>query len=292
MNNTKKSNNASGKGACPLVKIVGATLVLTLFLFFCTHGNAFASADTLQNKLILTNDSGFVTKKEGLAFLVANSLIDNFKDKSDIGDNVNSTDTIGKYYRMVNSRNYIICLLLKFGQTYLPFIIEITPNGDLVKSEFLWELTFPVEYKPYNNFFMCSDFFVFTTYGAYGFGERACYGIYLFKDILLPRDSITYISRSCLEDIPNHKYINAKKHNFDNVKAKCYTSSMKIKKGGLIFYYTLREGKRISNENGKYYSYEFHKIKKKLTIKYHYENGKWNTNDTNKLKKLKHFIWS
>jgi len=49
---------------------------LLIFLFSCTHGNVFASADTLKNKLILTNDSGFVTKKEGLAFLVANSLID------------------------------------------------------------------------------------------------------------------------------------------------------------------------------------------------------------------------
>jgi hypothetical protein len=75
MSSTEKPNNTSDKGACPLVKTV-FTLFLSLSFFACVNVEAFAFSDTLQNKFIPTNDSGFVTKEEGLTFLLANSLTD------------------------------------------------------------------------------------------------------------------------------------------------------------------------------------------------------------------------
>jgi len=263
MNNTKKSNNASDKGACPLAKTVGVTLFLSLFS--CTHGNVFASADTLQNKLILTNDSGFVTKKEGVAFLLANSIIDtnNFLYVTD-------NDTIGKYYRIDSSNRYIMCLL-GCPEHFYPFanrIIEITSNGELVKNEIF---AFPCSNIPYNK--------IFSRYGDF-FGIRTCYiyvgafrsDLFLFKEIT-PQDSITPILFSYW-------------HHQGRIFYKKSISNIEVKGNELIIHYLTKidiTKKQPFDKNGNL-RYKTPRTKK-FTREYFLEDKQWVSKDIEKDKK-------
>lgn len=110
--------------------------LLVVFFFISSDLKIFAqiNKDTLKNQLNFSGEYGFITKEEGLSFLIANSLIDttNIKEWRPIKDN----DTIGKYYRIENSDNYLMCLPYSvdfFKPKYL--IIKISSDGQLQKSE-------------------------------------------------------------------------------------------------------------------------------------------------------------
>ena len=265
-------------------------LYISLFLFFFVSINKETVAQNINadTKLILTKDSGFVTLGESLDFLLANSLIDtaekviiNLTDTIGYYKRVNSrisvkipanNDTIGKYYRVENGEYYIVCLVY-YSSSYdkhIHSIIEVSAQGELIKSEKFYLGNFPNEIKPYNNFYRYGDFFALTNKGKYGIGERYNTGIYLFKEVL-PRDSITYIPFFNSHDM------------IDEVRL--YSASMKIEKDKLTLYYKLEKGKWI-DENRKIFTIS---QKRKLTIKYHYQNGKWNTKDKRKLKKIEYF---
>jgi len=271
-------------------------LFLSLFLFSCTHGKAFASADTLQNKLILTNDSGFVTKKEGLAFLLANSLTDTLPWSDTIyydspitlfdgtthtywidnGDDgwylFKQTDTIGKYYRIENSNNYMMCLI-DYGSKYdfeTHLVIEITSDGKLVKSERFFHGNYPCCWgNNYDGFSKYGDFFGIEICGT-GSGYCASY-LHLFKEVT-PQDSINSIRLNCWAYIDSDD---------DEASYASITSNMEIKKDELLLHYVLIYGTLDENYGwGKIHSSE------KFAIRYFYKNGKWDTEDKDKLKVL------
>ena len=253
----------------------GGVFLFSFFLFSCTNSEAFVFTDTTQNKLILTNDSGFVTKKEGLAFLLANSLTDTSEYKTS-WDLCSQSDTIGKYYRMGNSDNYIMCLA-NYGDTIYghiqPIIIKIGSNGELVKSEkFYHRLCGRV--NEYSNFSKYGDIFSI---------ELCCRGpgfcssdLYLFKDVT-PFDSITPIPFMCW-------FADGEIDDFSS-----FTSKMEIKNDELSFHYVLESGKYKYNKKKGKSDFKVH-YRKEFTIKYFYENGKWITNDSDNLKELEQ--WS
>ena len=119
-------------------------------------------------------------------------------------------------------------------------------------------------------------FFVLSNSGSTQImGHYAHIGLYLFKEVL-PQNSIAYIPvyNSCIDG------------------AEYFAVKRKIKKNEFTLHYTLKDVKYMYGYNeGGFINYKPCKSKK-LAVKYHYKNGKWNTNDTNKLKKLKNFIWS
>jgi len=240
-------------------------------LFFVGISNVFAFADTLQNKLLPTNDSGFVTKKEGVAFLVANFPT----DTTQTWTIYKQTDTIGKYYRLENSDNYIMCLIYFNPKDYFEthLVIEITPNGELVKSEeFIHGHYSCCWNNAYNGFSKYGDFFGIKTCGT---GSGYCSGqLYLFKNVI-SQNSADWIPFEC-ESYGVYD---------DDFAIIYYTSNIEIKKDEFIFHYVLKYGDVEYNEKNKTYDFKSPHIKE-FSIKYFYENGKWNTNDKDNLEKL------
>ena len=254
-------------------------LLLAIF-FFVGINETFAlniNADTTtQNKLILANDSGFINLKEGLDFLLANSLIDTswcvkfwLLDNPDTIQNVsfwdlcNPTDTIAKYYRKDNSDLYIMCV---FDCPMMAFpkyrIIEINSEGKLIKMEEFWDAC------------LINNYSCFSKYGVF-FGIKTCrifigafnHYLFLFKDVT-PQDSIYPI---CLEHFEDGYY--------NNSLFKSSSSKIEFIKDNLIVHYTIEIYKRPVWLNKKPRT-------KKITIKYFYENGQWKTMEMNKLKKI------
>jgi len=69
-----------------------------------------------------------------------------------------------------------------------------------------------------------------------------------------------------------------------------YYATTKTEKNKLILHYTLKGVKYKYDKNG-FGDYKPRKTKK-LTMKYHYKNGKWSTNDKHKIRKLDRVVWS
>jgi len=268
---------------------------LSILFLIAINNETFAQNINADTKLIFTRDSGFVTMKEGMAFLLANSLIDtaekviiNLTDTIGYYKRVNSSisvkipannDTIGKYYRMENGEYYIVCLVY-YSSSYdkhIHSIIEVSAQGELIKSEKFYLGKFPNEIKPYDNFYRYGYFFALTNvnrhfYSQHSYGNDA--GIYLFKEVL-PRDSITYIPLF---------------NSYDGTgKSRVYSASMKIQENKLTLHYRLNKGEWMWIETKGRYSFTISQ-RKKLTIKYHYQNGKWTANKC-KIKRLDNFIY-
>ena len=245
---------------------------LGVFVFFFAEINseAFAlniNADTTsQCKLILANDSGFVTLKDGFDFLLYNSLIDTIPI-SNAWDLYNQTDTIGKYYRMGNNNHYIMCLLAPASNEFAfehYIIMEIDAEGKLLKSERFFHSHYRYCWNnDYDGFFKYGNFFGFKQCST-GTGFAHTF-LYLFKEVT-SQYSMTPI-------LINYYY--------------CYieyftlsTISMKIKKDELIVHHVKETGKEQEEEIDDNYFKVLHVDKFK--IKYFYENGQWNTKDKNK----------
>ena len=185
------------------------------------------------------------------------------------------TDTIGKYYKINNSDNYIMCLSdygYEFGDK---IIIEITSNGDLVKSErFSVGVNTCCWYNEYEGFSKYGDFFGIKVCGT---GSGHCSSrLYLFKEVT-PQDSIN-------DDIPLNCWSNSDSGD-DSTPYDSYTSSMEIKKDELVILYVLESGTYTRNEKTKKLDFKIDSSEK-FAIRYFYKNGKWDTEDKDKLEKL------
>ena len=248
-------------------------IFLSIFLFACTNKekeNVISDINTdtdttTQSKLILTGDSGFVTMKEGMAFLVTNSLTDTTPN-ANAWHLFNQTDTIGKYYKIENSDHYIMCLI-DYGlygiETHI--VTEIDAKGKLLKSERFFHGNYPCYwYNTYDCFSKYGDFFCIKAYGSW-FSSCA---LYLFKEVT-PQDSITPIP---------FDYWGGEEDNFSSL----HVLSMEIKKDELIVHYILENvEKKYDEKKEDFITTAQHRSKFK--IKYFYENGQWETTN----KKLK-----
>lgn len=260
-----------------------AILSLVLFLI-CINKGIFAqnNTDSKNAKFICTNDYGFISKEKGFAFLLANSLIDTTK-KMKKWNQINQNDTIGRYYRINNSENYLMCLprsLDSFKQTFL--IIMINAQGKMVKNE-KYDFGNAHEWNTYyKDFSKHGNFFEIIAQGGYGCGQYHYMNLYLFKE-LVPQDSIKY---SRIEE----QKIMYKNKNSSKEIIKVYWASFEIKQNKLNLHYSLYRG-RLKFNNDESVIFKFRRFaKNKFTIKYIYENEKWITDDTIHLKKLDQFM--
>jgi hypothetical protein len=151
--------------------------------------------------------------------------------------------------------------------------MKVSTQGKLIKSEKFY-LHGISNIKSYNNFYRYGDFFVLKEGGYFvGDGPHSI-GIYLFKEVL-PQNSITYIPLfSVFESYQG--------------KDKIYSATMKIQKDKLILRYKLMKGKYTWNGIDR--DVFIRKSTRKLTIRYHYRDGKWTTNEC-KIRKLDNFVW-
>ena len=247
-------------------------LILTQDSVFITKDVGLAT--TRQSKLILTQDSGFITKDVGLAFLLFDSLTHNLHlDLETTPDNIywqnfNPTDTIGKYYKMENN-NYIMCLIdpaalsEDFAENHI--IIKINSNGELLKSEtFSHHYNYRCWGNAYEGFSKYGDFFGLKICGD-GAGWTYTH-LCLFKEVI-PQDSIPPIlfrgNFYIWGDIPF--YLNY------------HIISMKINKNELLIHYNYERTEKRKTDEGN------------IEIKYFYENGKWDTKDKKKLEEKLYF---
>jgi len=253
------------------------TKLLLLLFFICLHVETFAqniNVDTLKNQLNFNNDNGFITKEEGLAFLIANSLIDTNKNKR--WNEISKSDTIGRYFRIENSDNYLICLpysLDFFKPKFL--IIKISFNGKLLKSE---KYDFGNAHKwnsYYKDFFKYGNFFGIVAQGGHGCGKYHYSNLYLFKE-LLPQDSISFI-----------RLVEVRVLNKNIIKS--FWSSIEMENDDLIVHYKFINGNvKFGKEEGSIFKFR-RLAKKKFTIKFIYKNRKWISDDTKHLKKIEQF---
>jgi hypothetical protein len=203
---------------------------------------------------------------------LANSLTDTSKYKTS-WDLCNQTDTIGKYYRMENSDNYMMCLL-DIGRNYdfeTHLIIEVTSNGKLVKSERFFHGNYACcwnnDYK--KGFSKYGDFFGIEICGT-GSGHCSSW-LHLFKEIT-PQDSIFPIPFECWSS-------------YEELFGRFSSLNIEIKKDELEIYYVSESGTYEYNEKNKDFDFKIDSTEK-FSIKYFYENGKWDTKDKENLEKL------
>ena len=253
-------------------------LYLPLSLLFLLSINNKTLAQNIHSdtathtKLILTQDSGYVTKEVGLAFLLANSLTDTTPN-ANAWHLFNQTDTIGKYYKIENSDHYIMCFIDYGSQKEYLFethiIIEIDANGNLLKNERFFHGNYPCCWNNlYDGFSKYDNFFGIQICGT---GSGFCSScLCLFKEVI-PQDSIFPIPFNYWDGMEGFFF-------------HFYTLKMKMKKDELILHYILEKGKMKYDKNDEIYLKTKHR--NKFNIKYFYEDGQWKTKDTEKLKEL------
>lgn len=216
-----------------------------------------------------------------MSFLLANSLIDEI-NKSKNWEKINQTDTIGRYYRIENSDNYLLCLpysIESFNSVYL--IMQITSQGDLVKSEKFNFGTYNKWNHYYKNFRKDDVFFEIITEGGSFLCGRV--GMYLFKE-LIPQDSMRYIPLSEFS-------IRHRKSRFAKEKIiKRFYSTRTLDKNKLIIKYELNRGKIKIDKKGDHI-FHYRRAKRNINVEYFYEKGKWHTSDTSKLKKIEQCLY-
>lgn len=246
-------------------------IITTVILFFACNGRQENGATNILNdkvqysKLILSNDSGFVIKKNGLPFLLATSLTDT---TDSFWNQAKDNDTIGKYYKVRETGSYFYCsidLTKKYTfETHL--LIEINPVGEILKSERYFHGNYPCcwdnYYEGFNKF---GDYFGLKTCGT-GSGYCASY-LYLFKDIL-PQEKQNSIPQSYWSSLGAGGL------------SQSFSSEMEFKKDKLVLHYKLEDGELDDSSN--------FKIKKTKTfdVNYVFKNNKWTTNDSSKFEGL------
>lgn len=255
-------------------------VLLSVFIVCETYSQNFNfNKDTVSLKL--DSVEGYILKKDGFPFLIVNSLIDIENEKTiKEWNKINNNDKIGKYYKIDDSENYLICLpysLDFFKPLFL--IMEINPKGDLIKVE---KYNFGNAHKwntYYKDFWKLGDRFLILSQGGHGCGLYYYCKLSVFKD-LLPQDSLKYFF------IEESKIFHRNKKN-EGIKR--YSASWFIQKDEITFKYKTFKGKvKHKKDFAKFYYRKFGH--KRLTVKYVFKNNEWKTNDTLQLKILDKFI--
>jgi hypothetical protein len=134
----------------------------------------------------LSGDSGFITKKIGLPFLIANELTDTAES---FWDQINDGDTIAKYYRDQETQHFVYCsfdLSRKYSFT-THLIMELDEKGEILEHQRYLHGNYPCCWnKTFDGFKRYGDGYGIKICGT-GSGYCASY-LFLFKKII-PQDS-------------------------------------------------------------------------------------------------------
>jgi len=224
-----------------------------------------AKINTNSFRLKLSDDYGYIRKNEGLKFLLSNNLTDTLKSYwYQITDN----DTIGKYYKKDNSKEYIICLIdltakITF-ETHL--LMTINSEGNLIKSERFYHGNYPSCWSNrFEGFKKIGNLYFLKVCGT-GSGYSSS-KIYIFREIK-PQTEQNPIVEGYWSSFSN-----------DGL-SEYLTSEMEIKNNYILMHYRIEKGELKLNDNFK------PKTIKKFDVKYILVNNKWMATDSSELKKL------
>jgi len=247
-------------------------LTIPFIITFCSgsvkENSSLIHKSVASNKLELSLDSGFITKKVGLPFLLSNKLTDTTES---FWDQVKDFDTIAKYYKIKETGNYYYCSIDISGQysfeTHL--IIELTSDGEIIKSERFKHGNYACCWNNYyDGFNKYGDYYGIDICGT-GSGYCATY-LFLFKN-LIPQDS--------QKEIPIRYWSSMGPKG----QSQSFSSSMDIDKEVIIMHYRLDEGELDDSLN-----FNINKTRA-FEVKFNLIKGIWTTNDTAKFEGLD--IW-
>lgn len=243
-------------------------LIIAILLMSCNEhsDNNQINPDnnqSISDKLILSSDSGFVTKKMGLSFLLSNNLTDTSEF---FWNQIVESDTIAKYYQIIDNGNYIYCTI-ELSKEYsfrTNLLIELTKEGEIVRIERFFHGNNPCCWKNYyEGFHKYGEYFGIKICGT-GSGYCASY-LFLFKDI---------ISQDSQKAIPLRFW------SYCGGQAQCFNSAMEIEKDILRMHYKLEDGILDDSSNFKVTN------TKTFEVKYFFRDKVWNTNDSLKFEGL------
>lgn len=137
---------------------------------------------------LFTQDSGFISKKGVLNFLVSKRMGDTADRHWEL---YADTDTFGKYYRLPDG-NFIACLEDIGGDSFEShLLLEINPYDSVLKKERYIHANYPCCWRnQYEGFMKSGDYFLFK-FCQTGSGFCAS-GIYFFQRIT-PQDSLDHV---------------------------------------------------------------------------------------------------
>lgn len=137
---------------------------------------------------LFTQDSGFVSKKDVLAFLASKHIGDTANKRWEI---LTDTDTFGKYYRLPNG-NFIACLEDVGGERFENhLLLEVDSYDSILKKEHYIHWNYPCCWKnDYEGFMKSGDYFLFKFCQT---GSDYCASSLYFFQQVTPQDSLDRI---------------------------------------------------------------------------------------------------
>jgi hypothetical protein len=216
--------------------------------------------------LTLSQDSGFILKKDGLRFLLSVAITDTSGSGwSQAKDN----DTIGRFYKVKQTGNFFVCTidLSKRNSFETHLLLEIKADGTVLKNERFFHGNYSCcWHNYYEGFNKIGDFFCIKTCVT-GSGYCGTH-IYIFKEIK-PQEKQNSIVQSYWSSFSG-----------DGLSQNL-NSTIEWNNDYLLMHYELEKGKF----DEKYTNFRV-KRTDKFDVKYILKNAIWIATDSTKLREL------
>ena len=247
--------------------IIIKIFLITLILAACSD-NKVETNKTVSEYSIFRNDSGYINKEIGLYYLQKKSLTDTLGS----WDYIKENDTIGKYYRIQETRNYYVCLMDVGGRFTTHLILLTDSCGNILQKERFFHSHYPYCWDNYYDGFRKHENFFEIRTCATGCCF-SCSELYLFKELLPQEKQTPIVLGYWLLDIT------------DTIgKWEKLNSTVKeLSKNKLTVNYYLTKGLEISTDAS-----IIHKQTDSVhfDVIYLYDNNSWTAKDSNLLKQI------
>lgn len=238
-------------------------IIFTLTLYTCTWKRNNEENKYSDNLKIFKADSGYINKKEALAFLLKNNLTDTIKSNWNL---YNDAEIFGKYYKYKNTNEYLFCIMdLSKKYTFeTHLLIKINSKGEITDTSRFIHWNYPAcidgkdalnKYGDYYGISICQT----------GSGFSAEY-IYFFKDFV-KQDKQNPILISLFSGI--------------GYQTEIVNSSLKIKNDIIKLDYEVETTEE---------TYETKVNLKQFKVDYFLKNNKWETKDSAKFEAIESFF--
>jgi len=237
-----------------------AIAILGYFLLLSCN-NKSATAYTLP-RLILKQDSGYITKKEVLPFLLASGITDTIQGfwKTRFP---NDGDTVGRYFRSSTQNGHLaICRSLYKVDSVETFVImEVAGDGELLSYGIHSSIDYWCDEDAVKNAHKIGRYFIIK-----GCGHGSGYGSE-YADIFDRADTgsvlnYVFLSNYSSHGMPDYEY------------AQMVTSQIDIRDSGILIHYTIQKGAWKRN-------YDIKWVKDHIAdVMYKRKNNRWAATDS------------
>lgn len=211
------------------------TCILVVLLLNIACSNNSTKQEKIQTPLLsLQQDSGFVTKKIGLPFLIAHQLTDT--TGTYWKDYIKDSDTIAKYYKVKQTGHFYYCTIDRLPDDFeTHLILELNQAGELLQSERFFHGHYHCCWKNrYEGFQKYGDYFGIKTCNT-GLGFCAS-SLYLFKK-LASQDTLEPVLIDYWEAMGG-----------EDRNPRRLSSFLTTDKDTLLVHYKLEEGKMVDDK--------------------------------------------